>query len=116
MLTVRLDAGTGLFDDASLAALQEAHEVLSVSGHAFTYAGVPTLALLLRTRERGEAAPTRRWTGGGRPPPPADAAPPEDRPTFEALRQWRNERARLDGRPAYVLFLVTPALDGPAPA
>jgi long-chain acyl-CoA synthetase len=29
---------------------------------------------------------------------------PEERACFEALRRWRNERARKDGKPAYVLF------------
>ncbi len=29
---------------------------------------------------------------------------PEHRAIFEALRKWRNERAKRDGRPPYVLF------------
>ena len=106
MLTVRLDPATGLFDDGALAELQETHEVVSVSEHAFVYADVPTLGLVVRCRERSERPSTRRRPARapGHRPPPAEAAPPEDRALFEALRQWRNERARRDGRPAYVLF------------
>jgi len=65
-LTVRLDPATGLFDDAALAELQDAHEVLSVSEHEFTYAGVPVPR---------PAHPSR--TLRGRPPssgPSADGA------------------------------------------
>ena len=29
---------------------------------------------------------------------------PEHRAVFDALRKWRNERAKRDGRPPYVLF------------
>ncbi len=32
------------------------------------------------------------------------AVPEADRALFAALRRWRNERAKRDGRPAYVLF------------
>jgi superfamily II DNA helicase RecQ len=106
VLTVRVDPATGLFDDAALVELQETCEVVSVSEHAFVYAAVPTLALVLRYRERTEASPSR-WRAGAtasRRPPPAEMAPLEDRALFEALRRWRNERARRDGRPAYVLF------------
>ena len=106
VLTVRLDPATGLFDDGALAELQETHEVVGVSEHAFVYADVLTLGLVLRCRELSARSSRARRPGRstGRRPPPADAAPPEDRALFEALRQWRNERARRDGRPAYVLF------------
>lgn len=106
VVTVRLDPDTGLFDDAELVALQDAFDVVSVSEHSFVYCGVPTLALVLRTRERQEPAGARRGGGasGGRRERPEELAPPEDRALFEALRKWRNERARSDGRPAYVLF------------
>lgn len=36
---------------------------------------------------------------------------PEQRLVFERLRDWRNQRARQEGKPAYVLFTnhVVPA-------
>ena len=106
VVTVRLNPDTGLFDDAELVSLQEAFDVVSVSEHTFVYCGVPTLALVLRYRERQEAGGARRGGGarGGRRGRPEELAPPEDRTLFEALRKWRNERAHRDGRPAYVLF------------
>jgi len=106
VVTVRLDPETGIFDDRELVALQDAFEVVSVSEHTFVYCGVPTLALVLRYRERQEPAGGRRVgaASGGRRGRPAELVPPEDRALFEALRKWRNERARQDGRPAYVLF------------
>ena len=35
---------------------------------------------------------------------PQDALADVDKQLFEALRSWRNARAKKDGRPAYVLF------------
>ncbi len=68
VVTVRLDPDTGLFDDEELVALQDTFDVVSVSEHTFVYCGVPTLALVLRYRERQEPAVARRGGGarGGR--------------------------------------------------
>jgi superfamily II DNA helicase RecQ len=106
VVTVRLDPDSGLFDDEELVALQETFDVVTVSEHAFVFGGVPTLALVLRYRERQEPGGARHGgrASGGQRRRPQELAPPEDRALFEALRKWRNERARRDGRPAYVLF------------
>ena len=36
--------------------------------------------------------------------PAIEMAPEQHRAVFEALRKWRDERAKRDGRPRYVLF------------
>lgn len=49
----------------------------------------------------------RELPGGPASRPAAEPAielEPEHRAVFEALRRWRNERAKRDGRPPYVLF------------
>ena len=95
VVTVRLNPDTGLFDDAELVSLQEAFDVVSVSEHTFVYCGVPTLALVLRYRERQEPAGVRRSGGasGGRRGRPEELAPPEDRTLFEARGKWRSAKA-----------------------
>ena len=102
VFTLRLDPATGVFDDGVLQAFLEHREALDVSEHFFVHERVPTLALLVRYREvaRPACAPARE----GPKPDPAAELSGEDRPLYDALRRWRNERAKRDGRPAYVLL------------
>ncbi|WP_419865244.1 ATP-dependent DNA helicase UvrD2 [Candidatus Poriferisodalis sp.] len=55
--------------------------------------------------EAGSSAPTGNASGARarkpRPEPPSD---PRDAALFEALRNWRRERSKADGVPAYVVF------------
>ena len=86
-ITVGLDPNTGHFDDSDLVALQENHEVVSVSEHSYIYGGVPVLALVVSYRAHGEPGEARD-RGRARRVPAADRVPPEDRPLLEALRKW----------------------------
>jgi superfamily II DNA helicase RecQ len=95
----------GTFDDEPLQVLLHERRALAVSEHFFVYEGRPTLALVVQYREQGSQEVAR----AGQPASRRDerGAPevaPEERVRFEALRRWRNERARKDGKPAYVLF------------
>jgi superfamily II DNA helicase RecQ len=120
VITLTLDATTGVFDDAALQAFCDENEVLDVHEHFFVDGGRPTWAMLLRYRERA----ARRATGPVVLPPAERAedapleVPAEARALFDALRHWRNARAKRDGRPAYVLFhnkqLLAIAMDRPA--
>ena len=97
----------GHFDDESLQAFLHDRQALAVSEHFFTHQGRPTLALVVQYREpssrevaagRAAPAPVRRDDRGDL------TLAPEEKGPFEGLRRWRNERARKDGKPAYVLF------------
>ncbi len=85
----------------AVAAFCEANEVLAVHEHMLTAAGSPTWALLLTFRER-------KTRGVPRAPKPEKQAalevPEADRVLFEVLRKWRNERAKRDGKPHYIIF------------
>ncbi len=95
VFTLRWEGGA--FDDREVQQLLSDREALGVSDHVVVYDGEPRLVLVVTYRE---------------PPAPLEPRPvdspvevePEHRELFEALRKWRNERARRDGRPAYVLF------------
>lgn len=82
------------------------HEALLVSEHFFVHEGAPTLALVVRYRDRvrGEPAPAGRSDVRRAAEDGAVHVDDADRALFEALRAWRNTRARKDGKPAYVLF------------
>jgi superfamily II DNA helicase RecQ len=103
VVTLRFDVEAGAFDDAPLRASTAEHDVLGYHEHFFEVGGTPYWAVLLRWQARRSAGSAREAT----PPPRTDWAatvPAEDRGLYEALRSWRNERARQEGRPAYVLF------------
>ena len=102
VITLQLDPATGKFDDRELQEFLEHREALDVSEHFFVHERIPTWVMLVSYREiEGPAWKAR--SKETRPDPAAELAA-EDRPLYEALRQWRNDRARREGRPAYVLF------------
>jgi superfamily II DNA helicase RecQ len=103
VFTLRPDPATGAFDDSALVAFLENHEALAVHEHFYLHEQQPTWALLVSYR----ATPERPWSRPFKAPTPAEPSEevsPADRPLYEALRRWRNARAKRDGRPAYVLF------------
>jgi len=102
VFTLRLDPATGVFDDGEMQEFLEHREALDVSEHFFVHERVPTWALLVSYRDLDPLPGLARKKGKQRDP--AADLTAEDRPLYEALRHWRNERAKRDGRPAYVLF------------
>lgn len=101
--TLRWDDDARAFDTSPLDAFMAEHDVLSVFEHFFVHDTRPGWALLLGYRPR--TGPPLLGPASDAPAgdPRAELAP-EDRKTFEALRAWRNQRAREEGKPAYVLF------------
>ncbi len=101
VFTLRLDPSTGAFDDGPMVAFLAEREVLSVYEHFVVHEGQPLWSLLVSYAD----PPT---PGGPRPKqtraPPEATLTDEARPLYDALRRWRNDRARGSGRPAYVLF------------
>ena len=102
VFTLRLDPATGAFDDGALAEFLTDREALAVHEHFFIHDQLPTWALLVSYRDvpqdgegRGSRRPRRDWW--------AELAEHE-RPAYEALRHWRGERARRDGKPPYLLL------------
>ena len=110
MFTFKLDPVAGTFDDTALTAFFAEHDAIDATEHWFVHDGVPTLTMVVRYREatsRGaSSSPHRREVAEGRrgESEATIELEPEHRAIFEALRKWRNDRAKRDGRPPYVLF------------
>lgn len=83
-------------------AIFAAHDALDATEHWFVHDGVPTLTMVVRYRDMPAASAARHTPE--RTAEPVIEMEPEHRAVFEALRKWRNERAKRDGRPPYVLF------------
>ena len=101
VFTLRLDSAAGTFDDEALVDFLADREALTVHEHFFVHDQLPTWALLISYRDLpqdgdpGSRRPRRDWW--------AELAE-DERPAFEALRRWRAERARRDGKPPYLLL------------
>jgi len=103
VFTLRLDETSGAFDDSELQAFLEDKLVLAVHEHFFVHERTPTWALLVSYRAADAKRSARSQPARARRDWRAEL-PAADHPLFDALRSWRNETARRDGRPAYVLL------------
>jgi len=101
VFTLRPDPETGALDDAEVVAFLEDREGLSLTDHFFVHDGQPTLVLVLTWREFPKPAMERDRGAENRVDAPVEV-PEADRRLYEAIRKWRNDRAKKDGRPAYI--------------
>ena len=101
IITLHPDPDTGCFDDTELQDFLEDRQLLSIDQHFYLHEGQPTLVLLLTWRPAPLARAERPVRDTPRVDPTADLSD-DERPVYDALRRWRNERAKRDGRPAYI--------------
>ena len=105
VLTLRWDEENGGLDDSELEAFMERHAVLEVAEHFFIHDRLPTLVLTLSYRDEApDDAPVRRGStkAGSSRPDPRKGLDPAERARFDALRHWRNEMAKREGKPPYL--------------
>ena len=69
----------------------------------FTHGGVPHLALVLVMDSIAPGPPGGRTLRHDREDP-GDKLPEHLQPLYRSLRQWRNDRAKGDGVPAYAIM------------
>lgn len=98
--TLAFDEDTGGFDDARIRAELDAYAVISYAEHFFVHDGRPHLVILAAVSDLPGPSEVRKPVNNTA----RHELPPEDQPLFEVLRRWRNERARRDGRPPYLIF------------
>ncbi len=97
------EALQGLPEDA-LKAATFGREVLSVTEHFFVHGNVPHLTLVLSLGD----SPHYENAGSYRPrdpnaPNPEDGLTDAQKTCYRALKTWRNETAKAEGRPAYAI-------------
>ena len=102
VLTVTMDPATGMFDGSDVEAFSTSHRVERVFEHFFEHEGEPKWALLLTYRDldpprgRSETTSARRdWRS---------LLDDDEKKLFDLIRRWRNDKAKADGRPPYVLL------------
>lgn len=104
VITMRYNEGLQGFSEDQLQKATFGKSVLNVSEHFFVHGNVPHLALVLQVGD----APRYENAVSYRPRDPNVPDPMEDmtdaqKSVFLALKTWRNETAKAEGRPAYAI-------------
>ena len=105
VVTLKYDCGLAGFPEAALSAAEGGGALLEVREHFFVHEGVPHLACVLLLDEARAGA-----SAAGRPRPyspdeDVEALVPEpQRDLYRVLRRWRNEAAKKEGIPSYVIM------------
>lgn len=102
VVTLRYSEGGQGFPEDALRRVCAGREVLDVTEHFFTYGNAPHLTLIVKLG--GESAPGGSWRERAKDAPDLEAELPDDKKTlYRALKKWRNERAKAEGKPAYAI-------------
>ena len=105
VVTLRFDPVLGAFDDSPLQEFLRTREILTIRDHFFVRNEVPYLAMVVTykppTPEAESAVAEKSKERGGTWRAQVSEA---DFPLFNALRDWRAERAKREGIPPYVIF------------
>jgi len=104
VVTLRYNEAQHGFPEEGLRAATFGREVLSASEHFFVHGNVPHLALVLSLGELpgGEGGAYYRGRDPNAPNP-EEGMTDGQKTIYRALRGWRNETAKAEGRPAYAI-------------
>jgi len=111
VVTMRYSEGVQGFPEDALRRVCAGREVIDVSEHFFLYGNVPHLTLVVKLgdailsdsgswRERSHGAPDLELE-----------LPDEKKGIYRALKVWRNERSKKEGKPAYAIARNTLVLE-----
>ena len=105
VVTLRFDPVMDAFDDAPLQELLKARDVISIRDHFFVRNEVLYLVVVVTYGLKPPLVdPALPEKAGGRKDSWRALVSEADHPLFDALRDWRAERARREGVPPYVIF------------
>ena len=92
------------FPEDALKAVTFGREVLNVNEHFFVHGNVPHLTLVLSLGDslRYENAASYRLRDPNAPNP-EEGMTDDQKMRYRALKTWRNETAKAEGRPAYAI-------------
>ena len=105
IFTLRFSDRLNAFNDEPVQEFVRDKEVVEVRDYFFERDGAPHLALLVIYRSRAQpesAQPAGKASRKGKEDWRKELSD-EDWPLFNALREWRSERAKADGVPPYVI-------------
>lgn len=99
VITLRYSDGAQGFPEEALLKAVAGREVLEAREHFFVHGSVPHMAVVLLLGDAAGGGARQRPPG----PDPGEALPDDRKGLYRALRTWRNDRAKSDGVPSYVI-------------
>ena len=99
VITLRYSDGVQGFPEEALLKAVSGREVLEAREHFFVHGNVPHMAVVLLLGDAAGGGARQRPPG----PDPGEELPDDRKGLYRALRTWRNERAKADGVPSYVI-------------
>lgn len=99
VITLKFDERLGGFPEQPLRQVTGSGSIVEYQQHFYVHAGVPYLTFVLAVDEAGS-----RQRKSSRGPDPGRELPGHLQSLYRSLRRWRNERAKQEGVPSYVLF------------
>jgi superfamily II DNA helicase RecQ len=99
VFTFRFSENAGGFDDGPLQEFLADKEVIEFSQHFFVHERTPYLTVVLAYRS--QADDERRRPGRG--PDPRLELDDVEKGAFDALKEWRAARAKMEGIPPYLI-------------
>ena len=108
VVTLRYNEVLQGFPEDVLKSITFGREVLNANEHFFVHGNVPHLTLVLSLGD----SPCYENAGSYHPrdpnaPNPEDGLTDEQKTCYRALKTWRNETAKAEGRPAYAIARST---------
>lgn len=100
IITLRYNDGLGGFPEDELKKAISGREVLEVREHFYMYGNIPHITMLVMLGDKYLKEEGRRASGED----PVHTLPPHLQKLYGDLRYWRNERAKKDGVPSYVIM------------
>ncbi|MBC8426600.1 HRDC domain-containing protein [bacterium] len=103
IVTLRYSESLGGFPEDPLRQVLAGGNLIEQREYFFTHGGVPHLALVLLLDSNATGPVGGRASSRDREDP-GDKLPEHLQPLYRSLRQWRNDRAKQDGVPAYAIM------------
>lgn len=100
VLTIRYNEGLQGFPEDAIREVCAGKELLEVREYFFMHGNLPHLSLVLLLSDEPARKDAERRSRG---PDPGESLPDEVKPLYRQLREWRNARAKQEGRPSYVI-------------
>jgi len=101
VITLAYSEGLGGFPEQALHEALSGQAVQEVRDHFFMHGGRPHLALVITTADGVPGGMAPRWRQQGEDP--GKDLPPERLNLHRSLRQWRNDVAKSQGIPSYLI-------------
>ena len=99
VLTLKYNEGLQGFSEDAVVNASGGYNILEVREHFFVHGGVPHLTLILSLGES-----TEKQDRTFRKSDPEKELEDSLKPLFRQLREWRNEKAKQEGIPSYLIF------------